>query len=82
MIDWESPRAKKWLIENEPILLRDILPKVMVDIRQRQRCRAKADHAEMAKHFELIFSKVPVFRVSTEKNFLSFAQDGRTRPEQ
>ena len=37
MIDLESIMAKKRLIENEPVLLRDILPKVMNDIRLQLR---------------------------------------------
>lgn len=35
--------------ENEPVLLRDILPKVMFDILQQQRCRANADYTEIRR---------------------------------
>jgi len=55
MIDWESPMAKRWLIENEPILLREILPEVMFDIRRigaqkRQRPGCSAAPESRVKH--------------------------------
>jgi len=40
VIDLAKIIAEKRHIENEPILLRDILPKVMRDIRRQRRCRA------------------------------------------
>jgi len=46
VIDLAKIIAEKRHIENEPILLRDILPKVMNGIHRQRRCRAIADSCE------------------------------------
>jgi len=46
VIDLAKIIAEKRHIKNEPVLLRDILPKVMRDIRRQRRCRANADSCD------------------------------------
>lgn len=51
MIDWESAMAKKWLIEDEPVLLRDILPAVMAEIYEKTNPN-RSDVISFAKYYE------------------------------